>query len=110
MSHEIQRNRSGFLNPAASSPAASDVGTAAGAGFNRSNLLSEGRGGGREGEGGKERGREGGRERGRERRRAREKEGEREGGRRRERNSIIIIMFRESYAYRFEQLGGTIGF
>ena len=40
LSHEMHRNRSGFLKPAASSPMASDVGMAAGAGFNRSNLLS----------------------------------------------------------------------
>lgn len=40
LSHEMHRNRSGFLKPAASSPTASDVGAAAGAGFSRSNLLS----------------------------------------------------------------------
>lgn len=41
LSHEMHRNRSGFLKPAASSPTASDVGAAAEAGFIRSNLLSE---------------------------------------------------------------------
>ena len=40
LSQEMQRNRSGFLKPAASSPVASDVGMAAGAGFKRSNRLS----------------------------------------------------------------------
>lgn len=40
LSHEMQRNLSGFLKPAASSPTASDVGTAAGAGFRRSSRLS----------------------------------------------------------------------
>ena len=40
LSHEMHRNRSGFLKPAASSTAASDVGMAAGAGFKRSNRLS----------------------------------------------------------------------